>query len=115
MSKFRAASAAEDYHWPSGEPRTAAVLAVSVADLERRIGTAPERGVESGLGAWVGFGLELASGARVELVAYLEAPGGPLFELRADARANLDAARAECLAALGLPVTAVVWVPEAAI
>jgi hypothetical protein len=115
MHPFRVIRAAEEYHWPSGTYRVPALLHVTPAVLAERVGAPLEGGTEDGLGPYTGCGLELPSGARVELTAYAGGLGWNTFELRVDAAAAGRPVAEECITQLGLPPTAVDWLSGAAI
>ena len=114
MSRFRIPETDEELWWPGGSCRVAALLALSPAELERRVGARLQEGDEPGLGPWRGVGLFLASGWPVELICYeREQARGPLVQLRADVTDDPAAARRETAAALGLAPRHIAWVPPA--
>ena len=115
MSHFRVIRAAEGYAWPSGTYEVPALLHLTPESLAERVGAPLEGAVEDGLGAYEGCGLELPSGARVELIAYEHGLGRHCFELRVDAAADGKPIARECIALLGLPPEMVEWLPGAAI
>ena len=81
------------------------------AGLCERIGANLEAGEEEGIGKWLGIGLELSSGRRVEMLTYLDVAAPYGFDLHADSRDDLDEAKDAVLKALKLPAAAVLWVP----
>lgn len=95
--------------WPSSGYSEYALLAVSEAELERRLSTRLVHGVEEGLGAWAAIGLRLPSGAIVELVDYQERPGERAFVVRMVATASSEVVLNELLACLPLPEGSVIW------
>lgn len=97
--------------WPSAGCSESALLAVSEAELERRLSWKLHRGVEDGLGHWAAIGLELASGAVVELINYQQRPGQSAFIVRTAATDSSEAVLAELLACLGLAQTSIIWRP----
>ena len=104
--------AAEGEGWPSGRPRSVGFLLITPEELARRIGAPLASGVEEGLGPWRGCGLRLPSGRGVELIRYdWSGAAAAEFDLRADYEDDPGAARAEALAMLGLPASAVAWAP----
>ena len=109
---FRVVRAAEGYAWPSGTHEVPALLHMMPDSLAERIGTPLEGAIEDGLGAYTGCGLELPSGARVELIAYEHGLGWHWFELRVDAAAAGAPIARECIALLGLSPEMVVWLAE---
>ena len=113
MSPLRVIRAADAYHWPSGTYRVPALLHVTPAALAERVGVPLEGGIEAGLGPYTGCGLELPSGARVELTAYAGGLGWNTFELRIDAALEGRTVAEECVAQLALPPAAVDWLSGA--
>jgi hypothetical protein len=114
MAEFRIVRPEDDLGWPSGAYRTAALLALSPAELEWRLGAPLAEGVEPGLGPWRGIGLILDSGWPVELICYEQRHGprpGPVVALRVDVLDDDASARAEVVGALGLGAENVEWLP----
>lgn len=95
--------------WPSVGYVESALLAISEVELEERISTGLARGTEEGLGAWAAIGLQLPSGAIVELVNYRERPGESAFIVRTIPNALAGTSLNELVSCLGLTERSIIW------
>src|SRR6476620_3439162 len=105
---FRVVRIEESPRWPSGDSRDIAMIRIRLTDLERRIGASLLTGDEPGMGRWWAAGLELVSGAPVEIIRYEGDPESQ-FVIRADANADGARVREEAMAALALDRAALLW------
>jgi len=110
VKRYRPVSLNDDYRWPSGTSRTAAVFAVTPEAVTARIGLAFEAGVDD-LDYFRAVALDLESGRRVLLTWYERSPV-PGLVLEIDGQDDPAAARAETLEALSLTLEQVQWIPE---
>ncbi len=95
-------------YWPSGTYESAAVLDISMNDIERILVCRLHTGIEAGLGPWSAIGLRLASGAHIELIEYVHCPTRGV-ELRVDRDCDLRSALEATLSLLDIPFDAVRW------
>ena len=100
--------------WPSGQYKVIALLDVDDAWVEGTVGVPLVTDFEDGLGAWVGAGGKLPSGAPVELIKYKLAPSGPLFELRTDHDADAQQTLTDFVTVTRLDPTKIRWSPPEA-
>jgi hypothetical protein len=110
MSSFRALTV-EEFRWPSGGSRSAALLDAPPQAVEAACGLAFRAGLDD-LDYYRAAGVELASGRRVGLLWRERAAEPHGLELLVDAADEPAAARAEVLAALGLDERCVIWAPD---
>lgn len=110
MPGYRQVFAREEYRWPSGLSRAAAMFVTPPEVITARTSVAFESGVDD-LDYFRAAGLELASGRRVLLIWHERAPVLGLA-LEIDSADDPVAARAETMAALDLTPADVMWQPE---
>jgi hypothetical protein len=110
VERYRQVPLNEDYRWPSGTSRAAAVFAVAPDVVTVRTGLAFEAGVDD-LDYFRAVALDLGSGRRVLLTWYERSPV-PGLVLEIDGDDDPEAARAETMEALGVTPEEVQWIPN---
>ena len=110
MAEYRSLFSRDDYSWPSGLPRAAALFNTWPQEVTHRTGIAFESGVDD-LDYYRAAGVELPSGRRIILLWHERAPVLGL-ELLIDLADEPDAARTETMAALEFGPADVLWVPD---
>ena len=94
--------------WPSGGFDEVAVIDLSQADIECRLGRPMLDGVEAGMGAWRADGFFLSTGECMEVIIYIDAPADG-FILRVDAGTPSDIAISHFLQAFEVADEHVRW------
>ena len=111
MDRYHQIFARDEYRWPSGRSREAAVFTVSPDALMGRTSLAFEVGIDDQLGPTRGAGVALPSGRRVLLMWYENSPV-PGLALEIDGSDDPEMARREVMSALGLRPDEVAWAPD---
>jgi hypothetical protein len=94
-------------HWPSGDGRVVAILALEPAELSERFGLAFQDGIDD-LGRYRLAAIALANGSQAWMLKHDDDPN-PGTEVMVDADADPDEAQSHFLNALGLDRSVLLW------